>query len=320
MSVRRQSPYLYKSKNEYFAQGNMYDLESKYVQVNGVNLHYKEAGKGELVILLHGFPEFWYSWRTLIPVLAEHYHVVAPDMRGYNLSEKPSKVSDYKLSTLRDDVKALIAQFGAERAHIVAHDWGGVVAWQLVIDFPELVDRFVVLNCPHPSAFSKELKGNFSQLLRSWYMFFFQIPFLPELLIAASLKSRLKAVMQGWSYNKQAYTDDDIEAYVRSYRIKGTLKATINYYRALFRYGPPRSPNWRNKIAVPTKAIWGENDKAMGVKMIEDTARYFNGNFKLVKIANCSHWVQHEYPEQVNKEILNFLLDVEEDNPGNFSL
>lgn len=289
------------------------DFKSGYATVNGVKLHYKEAGEGDLVILLHGFPEFWYSWRKMIPVLAKDYRVVAPDMRGYNLSEKPKGLEAYSMQNLREDLKQLIAHFGVERTHLVAHDWGGIVAWQLVIDQPELIERFVVLNCPHPAPFKERLKS-FAQMRKSWYMFAFQIPVLPELFFKWNVKGLLYAVLKGWAHNKEAFSKEDMDEYVTSFKIDGVVKASLSYYKAMFKYGAPQSANWGKKIGVPTKAIWGEDDKAMGLEMIEDSSAYFeDGAFKLVRISNCSHWVQHEYPDQVASEVLRFLKDEDEE-------
>ena len=164
--------------------------------VNGVRLHYVEAGEGPLVVLLHGFPEFWYAWRDQIPALAAAgYRVVAPDMRGYNLSEKPPGVTSYRLEHLTADVAALIRQLGAERATVVGHDWGGAVAWQLPVFHPEVVERLAVLNAPHPGALLRELR-TLEQLRRSWYIAFFQLPWLPELALRAGDAALLRRMLR----------------------------------------------------------------------------------------------------------------------------
>src|SRR6266550_6047274 len=157
----------------------MTPITHTYANVNGIRLHYAEAGSGDkLVILLHGFPEFWYSWQKQLDALSEGFHVVAPDMRGYNLSDKPSRVEDYKIEFLVQDVIGLIRYFGKEKAAIVAHDWGAGVAWALAQKHPELVSKLVAMQVPPPAAW----RANFTlrQLRHSWYMFFFQLPRLPE--------------------------------------------------------------------------------------------------------------------------------------------
>ena len=159
-------------------------MQSNYIHANGIKLHYIEQGKGELVVLLHGFPEFWYGWRNQIPVLAKQYRVVAPDMRGYNLSDKPENVSDYKIETLAKDIAELIKALGEERAIVVGHDWGAAVAWAVAALHPEVVKKLAILNVPHPNEMKRAFEGfNLAQWMKSWYIFFFQLPFIPELFV-----------------------------------------------------------------------------------------------------------------------------------------
>src|SRR5262245_58570023 len=158
-------------------------LIHRFAVVNSVRLHYAEAGEGPLVVLLHGFPEFWYSWRHQIKGLAAAgFRVIAPDLRGYNESDKPPGIASYRLELLTQDIVELIQHAGEKRAHVVGHDWGGGIAWWLAMQNPQVVERLVILNAPHPVAFFRELRRP-AQLLKSWYMFFFQLPWLPEVML-----------------------------------------------------------------------------------------------------------------------------------------
>lgn len=279
--------------------------------VNNVRLHYVIQGMGKLVILLHGFPEYWYSWRHQIPVLAQHFRVVAPDMRGYNDSEKPHGVASYRLDLLTADVRELMRVFGEERAIIVGHDWGGGVAWAFAAHHPQATERLIVLNCPHPRAFQKHLRTNLRQLRRSWYIFFFQLPWLPELGIRLNLRRFVAQAFRGMAIRKEAaFSDADLQQYVEALQKPGALTAGINYYRAAFRdflrHGERQFP----RITCPTLLIWGEEDIALGKELTYDMEPYFTDRFEIKYIPNCSHWVQQEQPELVNQYILEFLADL----------
>src|SRR5881394_2322334 len=187
-------------------------LRHSYANVNGIRLHYAEAGNGDkLVILLHGFPEFWYAWQKQFDALSESFHVVAPDMRGYNLSDKPPRISDYRIEHLVDDVIGLIKYFGKSQTAIVAHDWGAGVAWAVAQRHPEKVTKLAALLVPLPAAWSKNL--TFAQLRRSWYMFFFQLPWLPEWWARANKFARLEKMYRTTAVRPGAFTDEDIKAY-----------------------------------------------------------------------------------------------------------
>ncbi|MCS6925292.1 MAG: alpha/beta hydrolase [Candidatus Binatia bacterium] len=278
--------------------------------VNNIRLHYVTQGVGKLVILLHGFPEFWYSWRHQIPILAQHFRVVAPDMRGYNDSEKPKGVASYRLDLLTADVLGLVRAFGEERAIIVGHDWGGGVAWAFAAQYPQATERLVVLNCPHPHAFQKHLRTNLRQLRRSWYIFFFQLPWLPELAVRLTLRRFVEQAFRGMAIRKEAFSDEDLQRYVEALQKPGALTAGINYYRAAFRgflrHGARRFP----PITCPTLLIWGEEDIALGKELTYDMEPYFTHRFAIKYIPQCSHWVQQEQPELVTQYLLEFLADL----------
>jgi len=282
----------------------------EFIHANGIRIHYVTAGKGPLVILLHGFPEFCYAWRHQIPVLAEHFQVVAPDLRGYGETERPLNVSDYRPSVLVEDVSALIKALGHEKAHIVGHDWGGGIAWRTALDQPQVVDRLAVLNCPHPYVIPRALRTNFRQIRKSWYIFFFQIPYLPEFIFNLNRKRFIENVFRGMTARKETFSDEDLEQYLQALEKPGAYKAAIDYYRAAFRSLPKKNETDQSKkIMAPTLLIWGEDDAALGKELTYDMERLFEGPFRIQYVPNCSHWVNEEQPELVNRLLLQFLLD-----------
>ncbi len=276
--------------------------------VNGVRLHYVTQGAGPLLILLHGFPEFWYSWRYQIPALAKHFTVVAPDMRGYNESDKPSGVAHYHIDRLTGDVQGLIRAFHEERAVIVGHDWGGGVAWSFAANYPHLTERLVVLNCPHPGAFQKALQENRQQLRRSWYIFYFQLPWLPELGLRLFSRRFIAQAFRGMAVRKEAFPDEELHKYAEALATPGSARAAINYYRAAFRHRLRHGTIHLPQISRPTLLIWGEEDTALGKELTYDMGGYFSDRFEIKYIPKCSHWVQQEQPELVNRYLLEFLL------------
>lgn len=274
--------------------------------VNGIRLHYVEAGEGPLVILIHGFPEFWYSWHHQIPALAEAgFRVIAPDMRGYNLSEKPPGVKSYREETLADDIAGLVEMTGADQATIVGHDWGGAVAWSVAGLRPEVVTKLVVMNAPHPLALRRELRSP-SQLLKSWYFFFFQLPWLPEAVFRMRDFAVLERTLRQGPVRPETFSDDDIQRYKDAMARPGALTATINYYRAALRRNPFRVGESASKITTPTLLIWGEQDSYLGLGLTEALDDWVPG-IRVERIADASHWVQLDAPEKVNQLMLDFL-------------
>jgi pimeloyl-ACP methyl ester carboxylesterase len=263
-------------------------------------------------MLLHGFPDTSAAWRHQIPALVEAgYRVCAPDLRGYGGSDKPGKVSDYDLDPLSDDVAAMIRAIGAERAAVVGHDWGGGVAWHFAQRHPAYLTRLVVMNCPHPKVFADVLRTSFSQVRRSWYMFFFQIPWIPEWLTRRKPREFVERTFRGLAANKEAFTDADLDHAAKSIALPGAARGGINYYRAAFRKSPwqlkKRIEFWSTPIAVPTMLIWGLQDSALGQELIEPNRHLVSGSYELVEIQESSHWVQQEAPEQVNQALLRHL-------------
>ena len=286
-------------------------VQHDYAQVGDVRLHYAQCGSGEeLVILLHGFPECWYSWRHQLPVLGQRYHVVAPDMRGFNLSDKPARVEDYRIESLVEDVVGLIHHFGKEKAAIVGHDWGAGVAWALAQRHPEVVSKLAALQVPPPAAW----KENFTlrQLLSSWYMFFFQLPRLPEWWARANDFARVSRMYQETSFRPGAFSDADIALYKEALRQPGAMTASVNYYRAnvfrsLFRGRTEEKRDGNGRIRVPTLFIYGELDVAIIPDTVRDLERFIEAPYREVRIADSGHWVQNEAVDEVNSALMEFL-------------
>lgn len=285
----------------------------RYAHVNNLRLHYVTAGEGPLVLLLHGFPEFWYSWRHQMPALAERFRVVAPDMRGYNQSEKPVGVSHYRIQALMEDVAGLIREQGEGTAVVIAHDWGGGVAWPFAAYYPEMVERLVILNCPPPRVLMRHLLNNRAQLRRSYYMFLFQIPLLPEMALRAHDYALIERAFRGWAIDKSAFSDHDIAMFKAAAAKPGALTGGINYYRAAFRsFLRERTADSAGgpKVKCPTLVIWAEEDRALGKEMTYDFHQEVEGPLEIKYIPHCSHWVQQERPEEVNAYIMDFLRDL----------
>lgn len=281
-------------------------ITHEFITVNGLKLHIAKSGNGaKLVILLHGWPEFWYTWRYQIPALAEHYTVVAPDLRGFNLSDKPKGVANYSADVVASDIAALIPALGFEKAYIVGHDWGGAVAWTFATIYPQLTEKLAVLNCPHPREMLKSFKENPSQLLRSWYMFVHQIPVLPELMYKYTLPLFFKQFVRGWMYHKENFSDIDLQEFVKAFQQEGAMTGSLNYYRAMLQTKPNKAI-FKNNIQCPTLLIWGEGDKALGKELTYNTQQYINASFEVKYIKECSHWTQNDCPEEVNQYLLNF--------------
>jgi pimeloyl-ACP methyl ester carboxylesterase len=278
------------------------------IRLDGVTLSCLVEGRGPLVLLLHGFPETSYAWRKQIPSLAEHFRVVAPDMRGYGDSDKPARVRDYRIGSLTADVVGLIHAFGADRAHVVGHDWGGVVAWATAQAHPEAVEHLAVLNAPHPALFARELRRVSWQLLRSWYIFFFQLPRIPERVFLRHDAARIARLMRDTAIGDGAFSESDFLEYRRAFSLPGAATASVNYYRAAFRDAlAGRSPDPRRSISAPTLVIWGEKDIALGIELTHGLDRLIDAELRIERIPNTSHWVNEERPELVNRLLIDFL-------------
>lgn len=274
-------------------------------QINGLRFHYVEAGTGPLVILLHGFPEFWYSWHHQIPALAAAgFHALAPDLRGYNETDKPKGIQNYRIDVLLNDIVGLIDHAGARKVVVVGHDWGGALAWFLAIRRPEVVDKLVILNAPHPAAFRRELR-RWDQWLRSTYMLVFQLPLLPEWLLQAGDYYLLKRTLRRQPARPGAFTAKDIARYQQALAQPGARTAALNYYRAARRFRRSVSGG-RRVVSVPTLLIWGERDPYLGVRLTQGLEEWVPC-LQVERLPNASHWVQNDAPEEVNRLLMQFL-------------
>lgn len=271
---------------------------------NGIRMHYVTQGEGALILLLHGFPEFWYSWRHQIPFLAEHgYRVVAPDLRGYNDSDKPRK--GYDVPTLIRDIEGLIKGLGQERAIIVGHDWGGVLAWAFAIHYPQMTDRLIIMNAPHPAAMMRELR-TVKQLRKSWYIFFFQIPWLPEYVLLRNSANEIGRMLRGAAVQKAAFPREVTAQFQYAMSKPGAMTAALNYYRQLFRHRPSYATRGKYHVSVPTLLIWGEQDIALDIALTTGLEEWVD-KIEVRRIPDSGHWVQQERPEKVNAFMLEFL-------------
>lgn len=292
----------------------MSDIRFSTISTRSVDMQVAQAGPktGPLVILLHGFPECWYGWHRQIQVLAAAgYQVWAPDQRGYGRSSKPRLVKDYTLDKLADDVVDLIASAGARKATIVGHDWGGAVAWWLAGNHPDLVERLIILNVPHPEVLRRLILTNPRQTLRSWYMFAIQIP---RLMDWAASRNRFEALANGLQASSQpgTFTTADFDRYREAWSQPGAITAMLNWYRALFRYGVPPSRNQR--IIPPTLILWGEQDKFI-LPEAAATSLERCDNGELVTYESATHWLQHEEAVDVNRRIIDLLSVKATDDP-----
>lgn len=278
--------------------------QHQFIVSNGIRLHYVTQGEGPLMLMLHGFPEFWYSWRHQIPEFSQDYKVVALDLRGYNESEKPDGLAAYRLTELVQDIRGVITGLGYDRCILVGHDWGGAIAWNFAYDYPDLVERLIVLNLPHPAKFAAGLRSP-QQLLRSSYIFFFQLPLLPELVLQAFDYQLIAEALSNMAVNKTAFTSADLRAYQDAAAKPGALTAMINYYRANIMQPELASRDW-GVLQVPTLLIWGEDDQALGKELTYGTETYVR-DLTVRYIPNCSHWVQQERPQLVNQYMREFL-------------
>lgn len=285
-------------------------FKEEYIAVNGIRLHCVVNGEGKLIVFLHGFPEFWYVWRNQLAEFGKDYMAVAPDMRGYNLSDKPKKASDYELPLLVSDVVALIEKLGkGKKAILVAHDWGGAVAWNVAITHPECLEKLVIINAPHPATFLRELKTNPKQRKASSYMALFASG-LGETVLKANNYQRLKTAIFEKSAKPEIFSESEKEMYVSAWSQPGAIAGGLSYYRAfacqsfknIFGKSAPR----KLKVTVPTLVIWGEKDTALLPGNLDGLENYVS-NLQVKRIPDGTHWVIHEQPDLINRYIREFI-------------
>ncbi len=282
------------------------DIEDLTIATNGLSLHAVGAGPGDgtPVILLHGFPEPWFCWRHQVDALAAAgCRMLIPDQRGYNTSDKPEEVAAYALDVLTADVLGLMDSAGWRSASIVGHDWGGIVAWWTALRHPERVERLAILNAPHPVAFRRYIRTHPSQLLKSWYVFYFQLPGLPEAgFRRRSWRSLCRALAS--TSRPGTFTEFELDRYRQAWSEPGAIRSMIHWYRAALRHRP--TPPADPRIHVPTLAIWGPDDRFLERELAEASLDFCDRG-RLEWFETATHWVQHEEPDRVNRMLVEFL-------------
>ncbi|WP_025898889.1 alpha/beta fold hydrolase [Sneathiella glossodoripedis] len=296
----------------------MSTINQGVAELGTINLHYAETGADnkELIILLHGFPEFWFTWRKQLPVLGEKYHAVAPDMRGYNLSDRPEGVEAYRINQLIDDIKRLAKHFGADQFYLASHDWGAAVAWSVALAHPELIKGLMILNGPHPYIFARLLENNPKQIAHSQYMADFREAGIEQKLAANNFKW-----LWDWTFaeheRRGQITADEKEEYLRAWGQPGAITAMLNYYRASPLKPRPAKEGEKSleltpehfHVNVPTMVLWGEQDHALIPENLDGIGD-FVPDLKLIRLPEVTHWVTHEAPDRVSQEILEFLTEI----------
>jgi pimeloyl-ACP methyl ester carboxylesterase len=294
----------------------MSDFQSQYADVNGIRLHYVSVGTGKLVMFVHGFPEFWAEWENQLTAIGKDHQAVAPDMRGYNLSSKPADIENYHIKELIEDLRALAEYLGHAKFSMVAHDWGGAVAWSFAMRYPDWLEKLIIINSPHPAVFARELLHNPAQQKASEYMLTFRTPEAEQILSENNYAGLMQALFQFGS--KWEMTEEIRLKYIEAWSRPGALTGGLNYYRVSPLY-PPTSKSDEEKIKgilnlphemlevkVPTLVIWGEQDQALLTGNLEGLGEYVS-DLTIKRIPDGSHWVSHEQPGLINLLIRDFV-------------
>lgn len=288
------------------------EVAERRLRIGGLALNLVEAGppSGPPLILLHGFPEFWWGWRHQIgPLARAGMRVVVPDQRGYNLSDKPDGIEPYRLPQLGRDVAGLADALGLDRVDLAGHDWGGIVAWWTAARHPHRVRRLAILNAPHPDTTWRVLRADPAQALRSWYVAAFQVPGLPERLLAAGDFRALARALTG-SGRAGTFSREDLARYRQAWSQPGAVSAMLAWYRALIRRPPPRA----GRVHAPTLLLWGKKDVALGPRFASESLTFCEDG-RLLWFEDASHWVQHEEPAEVNAALLAHFAGPEVSRP-----
>jgi len=289
-------------------------IEHAFADVNGIRIHYAHSGKGPLIIFLHGFPEYWEMWKAQLEEFGKDHLAVAPDLRGFNLSSKPAEVKQYRQKYLVEDIRQLAESLGYKKFVLVAHDWGGAVAWVFAMFYPQYLDRLVIINSPHPATFERELRENPAQRKASSYMLLFRSP-EAEARLSADDYSPLLNMAFGEMIKTGVLKDEDIRGYKKAWSQPGALTGGLNYYRAADvealenpeeAIKKPAAAAALPKITLPVLVIWGEKDTALLTGCIRGLDEYVT-NLSIKRVPDASHWVVREKPQQVNTLIREFL-------------
>jgi len=296
-------------------------LNDTYVTVNRVRLHCVTAGEGPLMLCLHGFPEVWYEWKEQLREFGKDHLVVAADLRGYNLSEKPAELEAYRVPALLEDIRGLADHFRQGRKFVlVAHDWGGALAWGFAMAHPEVLEKLVIINAPHPAIFRELLMNDAGQQQASQYMLLFRSPGAEAMLLANGCAILVENVLDEM-LKSGVMTEADREEYVKAWQRPGALTGGLNYYRAN-EVGPPAPGEMATgtpaaahafavdaaqmRVRVPTLVIWGEKDTALTVKNLDGLEKYVP-DLTIRRVADGSHWVVHEKVAEVNGYVREFI-------------
>ncbi len=285
---------------------------------NGMRLHYAYAGAGPLILFVHGFPEFWYEWKNQLAEFGRDHLAVAPDMRGYNLSSKPEGVSAYRAKHLVEDLRLLIDQLGGKPCVLVAHDWGGAVAWSFAAQHPDYLRQLVIINAPHPVVFARELRSNPAQQKASAYMNLFRSEKAERVLAESNYARLSRMTLDSWASSGGVASDADRQAYLAAWSQPGALTGGLNYYRASPLHPPeanepsgaalPELDPTQFQVRVPTLVIWGERDEALlpgNLKGLETHVK----DLAVHRVPDATHWIVHERPHLVNELIRDFVTD-----------
>lgn len=285
------------------------ELDSQLIRTNGVQLHVVQAGptEGPPVVLLHGYPEFWWGWNQQIARLARAgFHVIAPDQRGYNASDKPDDIDAYRVDRLTADILGLIEYLGYSQVNLAGHDWGGAIAWYLVIEHPEHFRRLVMFNAPHPLAWVDARSSAPQEETINWFRTFFQLPILPELLARAGNWWLLVKNLRDTS-RPGTFPDPDMDYYRYAWDRDGAMGAMINWYRANFRH--PHQVSGDGTVRIPTRIVWGTRDRFFESRLAQLSVRHC-ANAELVEVPDAGHWLLHEEPEFTSRQMIEFFSDL----------
>lgn len=292
------------------------NIRSNYAEVNGIRLHYVSVGQGKLIMFVHGFPEFWGEWENHLIDFGRDHEAVAPDMRGYNLSSKPTEPEYYQIKNLIEDLRALAEYLGHKRFILVGHDWGGAVAWSFAVRHPEWLEKLIIVNAPHPAVFARELLNNPNQQKASQYMLTLRSPEAEQILSDNSYTWLINALFK-WG-SKWEMTEEIRKKYIKAWSQPGALTGALNYYRVSPLYPPTSNkdkarvknimdlPRETFEVNVATLVIWGELDQALLVGNLDGLEAYVD-DLVVKRIPDGTHWVIHEKPELVSSLIREFV-------------
>ena len=277
------------------------NVEHRRVNAGRLELHVAELGSGPPVLLLHGFPVHWADWEPQMRLLAASgFRAIAPDLPGYGESEQLPHVLDYRSLALAADLAGLIRALGLERVHVIGHDWGGTLAYLLAAEHPELVEHLIVINAGHPVLLKSALQ-HVEQLRRSWYIFLFQLPVLPEWLVRR--RAMIALCLRGMEVREGAFSDADLERYTTAMRAPGVARAALSYYRAALR-APARTDCL---VTQPTLVLWGDRDQALSAELLLTGLERYVPLVRVARFANAGHWIHHDLPEVVGRHTIEFL-------------